>query len=150
MSKYERLCRAYAKARQEVLEASRACQEFARVFSDRFGEYIGCAIEYEEDAPDERGGLSFYIILRVYPHPETKDESESEIVRISLSVERVIDNYVVTLFPWGQDFKLFWNEFDKFDRVYDYIFDRVLETYTCGFEALSPEKEQIRNLGWGF
>ncbi|MCU0516594.1 MAG: hypothetical protein MUC60_06935 [Oscillatoria sp. Prado101] len=48
---------------------------------------------------------------------------------VSLSVRRVIDNYILTVYPWMREFKILIDEPAHFEEAYDYIFDRLKETY---------------------
>ena len=67
-----------------------------------------------------------------------------------LSSEKIIDNYIVAVYPWGKDWKIFWDEFSKFEEVYEFIFEKIKDAYRSGISLLPPENNEIRKLGWEF
>lgn len=148
MSKFEELCQAYANARKQYQESKDACLDFSKIFVEQMSNYFQCPINQENLTFYEDASLHFQISITLYENPQTPDTSEYETVVLSLSVEKVIDNYIVTVYPWGQDFKLFWNEFNKFEEVYDYLFERINNSYSNGLHLLPEEENKIRNIGF--
>lgn len=149
MSKFEELCQAYATARKEYLNSLQTRQDFVDVFVEKMSDYFQCPVKKSEITSDDRGVMYFSILITVYEDPTQPERSTSETVNISLTLEKIIDNYIIGFLPWGQEFKLFWDEFDKFQEVYDCIFEKVKEAYTDGLTNLSPQSK-TRNLGWEF
>jgi hypothetical protein len=149
MSKFEELCQAYATARKEYLNSMQTRQDFIDVFVEKMSDYFQCPVKKSEVTSDDRGVMYFSILITVYENANKPERSTSETVNISLTLEKVIDNYIVGVLPWGKEFQLFWDEFDKFQEVYDYIFEKVKEAYTDGLTNLSSQSK-TRNLGWEF
>ena len=150
MSKFEELCQTYAAARKESLESRKACQDFADVFVKCMSDYFECPIEKHKIYFDEQGLMHFQVSLTLYENPSNTEDCESEIVLTDLSIEKIIDNYIVTIYPWGKDWKIFWDEFSKFEEVYEFIFEKIKDAYRSGISLLPPENNEIRKLGWEF
>jgi hypothetical protein len=149
MSKFEELCQAYANARKEYLESIQMRQDFIDAFVRKMSDYFQCAIEQTDVTLDDRGIMHFNLLMILYENPNLPEKSTSETVSISLTLEKIIDNYIISIFPWGKDFKLFWDEFNKFEEVYDFIFEKIQDYYLSGISELSSEHRTI-NLGWEF
>ncbi|AFZ37372.1 hypothetical protein Sta7437_3888 [Stanieria cyanosphaera PCC 7437] len=150
MSKFEELCQVYAKAKQEAAENCRTCQDFTDVFVQKMGEYFDCSFEQDNISFDDQGTMHFQVLLTLYDNPENLEESTEEKVSISLSVSKVIDNYIVTIFPWMKEFKLFWDEFNKFEEVYEFIFEIIKESYIGRRNFFSEDYKDFHNIGWEF
>ena len=151
MSKFEELCQAYAVAKKTSLESRQACQDFTDVFLKRMSDYFQCPIKKEKINFDQQGLMHVETSLTLYENPTHPELGTHEIVIISWSIEKILDNYVVTIYPWMKEFKIFWDEFSKFDEVYQFLFETIKETYIG--EILLPEEEgksSIRHLGFGF
>jgi hypothetical protein len=56
----------------------------------------------------------------------------------------------VTIFPWMKEYKLFWNEFDKFEEVYEFIFEKIKESYIGRSDFFSEDYQNSYSLGWEF
>jgi hypothetical protein len=150
MSKFEELCQAYAKAKQEAAEKCQACQQFTDVFIQKMGEYFDCSVARDNVSFDAQGTMHCQILVTLYDNPHNLQESTKESVSISLSVSKVIDNYIVTIFPWMKEYKLFWNEFDKFEEVYEFIFEKIKESYIGRSDFFSEDYQNSYSLGWEF
>ncbi|MBF2022694.1 MAG: hypothetical protein IGR93_22035 [Hydrococcus sp. C42_A2020_068] len=149
MSKFEELCQAYAAARKDYLESMQMRQDFVNSFVRKMSDYFQCPVEKTDVSFDERGIMYFSILITLYENPSQPEKFASEIVNVSLTLDKILDNYVVVILPWGKEFKLFWDEFNKFEEVYEFIFEKIKEAYTSGITDLSPENK-TRNLGWEF
>jgi hypothetical protein len=149
MSKFEELCQVYATARKDYLTSAQMRQNFIDVFVQQMSDYFQCPIKPTDPTLDDSGTLHFSVLITLLENPHNPQESDSETVCISLTIDKVLDNYIVSVYPWGEEFKLFWEEFDKFTEVYDFIFEKIKETYIGGITIFSSD-ERIRNLGWGF
>lgn len=129
MSKFEDLCKAYAAARKEYRDSCQACQEFSEIFVRGMSDYFECPVSNEKGKFDGNGELHFNASLTLWENPELPEDSEREDLTVSLSVRRVIDNYILTVYPWMREFKILIDEPAHFEEAYDYIFDRLKETY---------------------
>ena len=148
MSKYEELCQAYVLAKQNTQTTHQACQRFVEGFITAMSDYFQTSINKEKVSFDEDGLMHFYTALTLYENPNDKDNSSSETIVISWSVENILDNYILMLYPWGNQYKLFENELDKFEEIYQHIFEIIKETYQSPITLSQKEKHTVRHLGW--
>ncbi|MGK7881963.1 MAG: hypothetical protein AB4060_17965 [Crocosphaera sp.] len=148
MSKFEELCQAYAIAKQNTETTEKACKMFAEGFTTAMSNYFQTPIEKQQESFDENGLMHFETALKLYQDLKDKENSDSEIVVIFWSVENILDNYILTLYPWMNEYKLFENELDKFEEIYQHIFEVIKETYQSPIILSQQEKNTIRNLGW--
>ena len=148
MSKFEELCQAYAIAKQNTEATEKACKRFAEGFTTAMSNYFQTSIEKQQESFDENGLMHFETALTLYQDLKDKENSDSEIVVIFWSVENILDNYILTLYPWMNEYKLFENELDKFLQIYQHIFEIIKETYQNPIILSQEEKNTIRNLGW--
>ncbi|MFM7574573.1 MAG: hypothetical protein ACKO4S_15800, partial [Snowella sp.] len=87
--------------------------------------------------------------LTLYADPLNPDEQQSELVVVSIALEKYEDCFGVTLFPWEDSFQIIENEVETFTPVYDYIFEKVKESYANSMIAVNNNTNKlIRNLGW--
>ncbi|MEB3250005.1 MAG: hypothetical protein VKK07_11735 [Merismopediaceae bacterium] len=153
MSKYETLCQAYAKARKATLKSIETCQGFAELFMRYLGEYFQCAVEMRNISFDEQGSMHFYPAITLYADPQVPREETSEVVVISVSLEKVEDGYLITVFPWEKTFHLAARTYDSleaFRPAYDFIYEQILEAYDNTIISVADAQANIRNLGWDF
>jgi hypothetical protein len=139
MSKFEELCKAYAASRQAYRESCQACLDFSELFIKQMSDYFECSIDLDQQQSkfDEDGVLHFDALINVCEHPENPENGACETVKISLSVSKVIDNFIVTVWPWGHEFKILIDEPRHFKEVFDYIFDTLKSAYTNAIELPS-------------
>jgi hypothetical protein len=128
ISKYEELCQVYAQARQASVQSIEVCQGFAEIFIAQMGLYFQCPIEIPNSSFDEQGSMHFYPALTLYADPLNPDEQQSELVVVSIALEKYEDYFGLTLFPWEDSFQLIENDLATFTPVYDYIFEKVKES----------------------
>jgi hypothetical protein len=138
MSKFEELCQVYAKARKDYFDSVKMREDFVEIFVRKMDEYFQCPIEQTEITLDEQGVMHFSIVITLYENPGNRNSSIFEKVGVSLMLDKIIDNYIVTVLPWGEEFKLFCNEFNKFVEVYEFIFEKIKDIYISGFSKFSP------------
>ena len=148
MSKFEELCQAYALAKQNTETTHQACRKFVEGFITAMSNYFQAPIKQQKGSFDERGLMHFETTLTLYEKPNNKENSFSEVIVIFWSVEKILDNYILTLYPWMYEYKLFEDELDKFEEIYQYIFEIIKETYQGPIPFSEKEKNTIRNLGW--
>ncbi|MGK7885035.1 MAG: hypothetical protein AB4057_10480 [Crocosphaera sp.] len=148
MSKFEELCQAYAIAKQNTEATKKACKRFADGFTTTMSNYFQTPIEKQQESFDKNGLMHFETALTLYQDLKDKENYDSEIVVIFWSVENILDNYILTLYPWMNEYKLFENELDKFEEIYQHIFEIIKETYQSPIILSQEEKNTIRNLGW--
>ena len=150
MSKYKELCQVYAQARQASVQSIEVCQGFAEVFVAQMGLYFQCPIEIPNSSFDEQGSMHFYPALTLYADPLNPDEQQSELVVISIALEKYEDYFGLTLFPWEDSFQLIENNPETFTPVYDYIFEKIKESYANSMIAVNNSTNRsIRNLEIG-
>ena len=150
MSRFEELCQAYALAKQKTKSSRDACRKFADSFISGMKDYFQAPIERQEERFDEHGLMHFETYLTLYENPKNPDDSCSEVVVVYWSLEKILDNYILTIYPWMNEFKLFENEWDKFELVYEFIFERIKEAYLDQITWSEKEKITVRKLGWSF
>jgi len=149
ISRYEELCQIYAQARQASVQSIEVCQRFAEIFIAQMKLYFQCPIEISSYSFDEQGSMHFYPAITLYSDLLHPDEKQSELVVISVSVEKHEDCFGVTLFPWEECFQLIENKTETFIPVYDYIFEKIKESYQNSMIAMNNNTNRsIRNLGW--
>jgi hypothetical protein len=138
MSKFEELCQVYANARKDYFDSVKMREDFVEIFVHKMDEYFQCPIEQTEITLDEQGVMHFSIAITLYENPNHRNSSIFEKIGVSLTLDKIIDNYVVTVLPWGEEFKLFCNEFNKFIEVYEFIFEKIKDTYISGLSKFTP------------
>lgn len=114
MTKYEELCQVYAQARQASVKSIEVCQKFAEIFVAQMGLYFQCPIEIPNYSFDEQGSMHFYPAFSLYADPLHPDEKQSELVVVSISLEKHEDCFGMTLFPWEEYFQLIENRVETF------------------------------------
>lgn len=137
MSKFEELCKAYAASRQAYRESCQACLDFSEIFIKQMSDYLECPIHNQNPKFDEDGVLHFDAAIDICENPENPEKGDRETVEISLSVNKVIDNFIVTVYPWGHEFKILIDEPRHFEEAYEYIFDTLKSAYTGASELPS-------------
>ncbi|MGL5032398.1 MAG: hypothetical protein ACRC6M_01185 [Microcystaceae cyanobacterium] len=153
MTKYEQLCLAYASARQASLKSIETCHGFAELFIDHLAEYFQCGVEMQNVSFDEQGSMHFYPAITLYADPQKPSDENSEVVIVSLSLEKSEEGYLVTIFPWETSFELLKNRLDKLDDfipIYDFIHEQILVAYEGAMISIEERRSNIRNLGWDF
>ena len=148
MSKFEELCQAYAVAKQNTETTHQACQKFVQGFIAAMSNYFQAPIKKQKESFDERGLMYFETALTLYENPNDQKNSFSEVIVIFWSVENILDNYILTLYPWMNEYKLFENELDKFEEIYQFIFEMITEMYQSPIPFSKKDKNTVRNLGW--
>ncbi|MCU0540552.1 MAG: hypothetical protein MUE44_00010 [Oscillatoriaceae cyanobacterium Prado104] len=139
MSKFEELCQAYAASKKADRESRQACLEFSEIFIKQLTDYFGCSIDRQQPWFDDNGFLHFDLIIQVFENPANPETGDRETVKISLTLEKVIDNYVVTVWPLGHEFKILIDEPKHFEEAFEYIFDYLKSGYTGRSELASRE-----------
>jgi hypothetical protein len=150
MSRFEELCQAYASAKQRTELSRQACQKFAEGFISGMSDYFQTPIGRQRESFDKQGVMHFETSLTLYEDPKNREDSFAEVVLIFWSLENILDNYILTIYPWGENFQLFENEWDKFELVYELVFERVKEAYLEKVTWPKEGKTTVRDLGWGF
>ena len=148
MSRFEELCQAYALAKQKTESSHQACGKFAEGFICAMSDYFQAPIERQKESFDEQGLMHFETSLTLYEDPHNRENCFSEVVVIFWSLENILDNYILTIYPWMKEFKLFENEWDKFELVYEFVFERIQEAYLEQVTWSEKEKIRVRKLGW--
>ncbi|MEG4516419.1 MULTISPECIES: hypothetical protein [unclassified Microcoleus] len=142
MSKFEEICKAYATSRQAYRESCEACQDFSEIFIKQLSDYFDCPIPSQNQKFDDNGILYFDGAIDICENPDNPEKGDRETVEISLSVNKVIDNFIVTVYPWGHEFKILIDEPRHFEEAFEYIFDRLLSAYT-GVSLLPSEPDPL-------
>ena len=150
MSRFEELCQAYALAKQKTELSRQACQKFASGFISGMSNYFQTPIVPQKESFDKQGLMHFETSLTLYENPNNRENSFTEIVVIFWSLENILDNYILTIYPWMKEFKLFENEWDKFELVYEFVFEMVKESYLDKITWPQEGKITVRKLGWCF
>ncbi|MDJ0729181.1 MAG: hypothetical protein QNJ33_04235 [Crocosphaera sp.] len=148
MSKFEELCQVYALAKQKTQINHEACQKFVEKFIAAMSDYFQAPIKMQKESFDECGLMHFETVLILYENPNDQENSFSEMIVISWSLENILDNYILTLYPWMNEYKLFENEFNKFEEIYQFVFEVIKETYQSPITWSQKEKNTVRHLGW--
>ncbi len=148
MSRFEELCQAYALAKQKTELSRQACQKFADGFISGMSDYFQTPIVRQKESFDKQGLMHFKTNLTLYENPHHRENSFSEVVVIFWSLENILDNYILTIYPWMKEFKLFENEWDKFELVYEFVFERIKEAYLEQVTWPESGKITVRELGW--
>ncbi|MEG4499138.1 hypothetical protein QUB05_06750 [Microcoleus sp. F10-C6] len=86
--------------------------------------------------------MGFNGLINICENPENPENGDRETVTIYLSVNKVIDNFIVTVYPWGHDFKILIDEPRHFEEAYEYIFDTLKSAYT-GVSLLPSEPDPV-------
>lgn len=140
MSKFEELCQAYAAYKQADRESRQACLEFTEIFIKQMSDYFECAIELPQKPWfGDKSVLYFDLTIDLCENPAHPETGDRETVKISLSLEKVIDNFIVTVWPLGRDFKILIDEPKHFEEAFEYIFDYLKSGYTGRSELASQE-----------
>jgi|FrelakmetLWP11LW_1041352.scaffolds.fasta_scaffold04250_3 hypothetical protein len=146
MSRFEELCQTYALARQKTELSRQACQKFTEGLISGMSDYFQTSIVWQKESFDERGVMHFETNLTLYENPNNRENSFSEVIVIFWSLENILDNYILTIYPWMKEFKLFENEWDKFELVYEFVFERVKEAYLDKITWSEEEKTTVRRI----
>lgn len=150
MSRFEGLCQAYALAKQKTESSRQACQKFAEGFINGMRDYFQAPIVQQKVSFDRQGLMHFETALTLYEDPHNREISFSEVIVIFWSLENILDNYILTIYPWLEEFKLFENEWDKFELIYEFVFEQIKEAYLDKISWPEEGKITVRKLGWGF
>lgn len=142
MSKFEELCQAYAASKKADRESRQACLEFSEIFIKQMSDYFECSIDRQKPWFDEKGFLYIDLAIDVFENPANPETGDRETVKISLSLEKVIDNFIVTVWPLGHDFKILIDESKHFEETFEYIFDYIKSGYT-GRSELAIETDSL-------
>ncbi len=142
MSKFEELCKAYAISRQAYRESRQACLDFSETFIQQFSDYLEYAIEKNNLNFDENGVLHFDVDIHVCEDPANPENGDRKTVRIYFDISKVIDNFIVNIYPWGHQFKILIDEPRHFEEAFEYIFDTLQSVYT-GVSQLSSQPPPI-------
>ncbi len=148
MSKFEEICQAYALAKQNSETTQKAFQRFVEGFTNAMNHYFQAPIKKQKESFDENGLMYFKNPLNLYENSQNQENYDSEIVVIFWSVENILDNYILTLYTWMNEYKLFENELDKFLQIYQNIFETIKEMYEIPITLSQKEKNTVRHLGW--
>lgn len=150
ISRYQELCQIYAQTRQESIKSVEVCQGFSKLFIRQMEVYFQCSIEIPNYSFDEQGSMHFYPALTLYADPLNPEDKKSELVVVSVSVEKYEDYFGLTLFPWEESFQLIESRVETFTPVYDYIFEKIKESYANSMIAINDNNisRSIKNLGW--
>ncbi len=146
MSKFQELCLAYALAKQRTEENRQACQKFVEGFICGMSDYFQAPMQIQKESFD-KGLMYFETVLTIYEDPNNQPISGEEVIIISWSLEKILDNYILRLFPWMKEFKLFENELDRFEEVYELIFETIKEVYQAEINWAEKGKSMVRYLG---
>ncbi|MGK7942920.1 MAG: hypothetical protein AB4058_00440 [Microcystaceae cyanobacterium] len=148
MSRFEELCQAYAEAKERTELSRQACRQFLDDFISGMRDYFQAPIECQNESFDKDSTMHFDITLTLYENPNDPENSWGEKVVLFCSLEKILDNYVLMIFPWMNQFKLFEKEWEKFEEVYQHIFECVKEIYINPVSLSEQEKIRVRKIGW--
>ncbi|GET39153.1 hypothetical protein [Microseira wollei] len=129
MSKFEELCKAYAAARKQSIEYKHSCQDFADFLVHRMSLYFECPIETGEMHVDEDGYLLFEIAMTLYENPQEPNNSAQEKVSFSLSIRKKRNTFVVSVYPYGNNFTIPRDDLNKLDEIYEFINKTIADIY---------------------
>jgi hypothetical protein len=149
MTKFVEICQAFAKARQTAMQSHQDCMKFVQIFVQKMSEYYVCPIEVEPRGFDKDGLLHFSIFITLYEKPEEQKNSPYEIIKSSWTVEKVIDNYILTIFPWVNTYQIFLDRQEKFIEIFDFLYDKIIELYRYQYQPFPTNRKPIRDF-WGF
>lgn len=153
MTRYSELCQSFASARQASQQAMATCESFVTLFLQLMGDYLGCPVELQNMTFDEQGAMHFYPAIKLYTHPECPNEDESEIIVVSVSLERLEDGFLATLFPWEEGFEIVADQLHNLDHyapIFEFICEQIKIAYNNALVTPRIETANIRNLGWDF
>lgn len=148
MSKFLELCEAYGLAKKKTEESRACCLEFkfTNIFIEKMSNYFECPINKEKIDFDEDNTMHVDISLTIYQNPDKPNSANSETIIIPWTLRKVLDNYILIFYPWMKEFKVFWNEGDRFNLIYDFIFEKLKEEYLTEIPLPKEGKESVRNL----
>ncbi len=104
-------------------------------------EYFGYPIAETKKEFDEDNKLQLTTRFTINEFPNDPSKGNSEVIIIHWTVEKVLDNYLVMFLPWDKEFKLFEKEFERFEQVYDFIFELIEENYRLEV-TITPDGQQ--------
>ncbi|MFB2981737.1 hypothetical protein [Microseira sp. BLCC-F43] len=129
MSKFEQLCKVYAAARKQSIEYKHSCQDFADFLVHRMSLYFECPIETGEMHVDDDGYLFFEIAITLYENPQEPNNYAQEKVSFSLSIRKKRDAFLVSVYPYGNNFTIPRDDLNKLDEIYEFIDNTITEIY---------------------
>ena len=148
MSRFEELCQAYALGKQKTELSRQGCRQFVAGFISAMSDYFQAPIEGQKESFDEQGLMHFETCLTLYEDPAHRENSLAEVIVMFWSVEKILDNYILTIYPWMKEFQLFENEWAQFELVYEFVFERIKEAYLEPVTWSETENIRVRKLGW--
>ena len=141
MNKYEILCQKYALSLKRTRESRQKIIDFVEIFLEAMNEYFGYPIAETKKEFDEDNKLQLTTRFTINEFPNDPSKGNSEVIIIHWTVEKVLDNYLVMFLPWDKEFKLFEKEFERFEQVYDFIFELIEENYRLEV-TITPDGQQ--------
>ncbi|MDJ0717611.1 MAG: hypothetical protein QNJ54_25880 [Prochloraceae cyanobacterium] len=116
MSRFSELCEAYALAKKRTEASRQSCRDFVKVFVERMGIYFECPIKAEKISFDQSNTLHFDTSITLYEFPQNPSQGSSEILIVSWSLQKILDNYIIMVFPWVRS-----SYFMKYPFSYNYV-----------------------------
>lgn len=151
MSRFEELCQAYAAAKKASQTYRDACYEFCNIIVNRMIAYFQCHIEKEEPSfDDEYGFVNLRAIITVYENPSDTQNFSYDLINIDFTIVKKIDCFIVTVQPYGNDFKIPLEDLTILNEVYKFIEYKIKEDYEQELQLWLGKNDTSRELGWNF
>lgn len=145
MSKYLELCRAYANALSRTRDTRQKCINFTDTFLKQMSDYFSYSFELERTSFERDNSMNIETSMILYEFPNNPEAGNKERIILNFSLKNILDNYILTLDAWGEEHKLFEDEFDKFEEIYEFIFEKIRETYLTEIPLPEDGKDSVRD-----
>ncbi|MGF1488626.1 MAG: hypothetical protein ACFBSE_16195 [Prochloraceae cyanobacterium] len=145
MSKYLELCQAYANALSRTRENRQKCVDFSNTFLKQMSNYFSYSFEIETTSFERDNTINIETSMILYEFPDRPDTGSKEKVILNFSIKKILDNYILTLDAWDEQYKLFENESDEFEEVYEFIYEKIREAYLTEIPLPEDEKSSVRD-----
>jgi hypothetical protein len=145
MSKFEELCQIYATARRQSRDYRHSCQDFADFLVHRMNLYFQCPIETGEMHLDDDANLHLETALTLYENPSDPTNSDRQRISFPLSIRKKVDTFIVSVFPYGNEFAVPRDDLNKLDALYEYMADRIKRTYEDEIQLFTGEIDYLNS-----
>jgi len=145
MSKYLELCEAYANALSRTRETQQKCIKFADTFFKQMSDYFSYSFKLERTSFDRDNKMRIETSIILSEFPDNPEAGSQERIILNFSLKKILDNYILTLDSWSEEHKLFEDEFDKFEEVYEFIFEKIREIYLNEIPLPEDGKSSVRD-----
>jgi hypothetical protein len=168
MAKFNDLCAVYSKAQNEFRQFRDDCQDFVVDLWNNMITYLNVpgsqlsiyTINEEGEAIVSKPPIWQALTLRsdsywsvgfgitVYEAPNMYPQ---ETIIISLLIKKdSAGNYFVKLSEFNEEFKIDRTNVNDFDKFYNFVFEKIINSYQSGLQKFIDQESSIRKVGFQY